>query len=157
MDLAISQREVSPRRVRESPSQTSSNSILGGSSQQQTFSGPSFQYDAHRQQTGLPVGGLANTHAVNQTSGLNHSDGQRRPSHSTRGTQTDGSAHTIEITGTPDIVQAYLEGRLPPDWEATHAAPGSSEPLNLPGVVYELDYDDHVVYLQQRSSINTAV
>jgi bZIP-type transcription factor MBZ1 len=44
-------------------------------SQQQTFSGPSFQYDAYRQQTGLPVGGLANTFAVNQNSGLNHFNG----------------------------------------------------------------------------------
>lgn len=42
----------------------------------QTFSGPSFQYDAFRQQTGLPVGGLANTFAVNQTAGLQHWDGQ---------------------------------------------------------------------------------
>ena len=53
----------------------SSISNFGASSQQQTFSGPSFQYDQYRQQTGLPVGGLANTFAVNQTSGLNHFDG----------------------------------------------------------------------------------
>ena len=53
----------------------SSSSNFGGSSQQQTFSGPSFPYDAYRQQTGLPVGGLANTFAINQTSGLNHFDG----------------------------------------------------------------------------------
>ena len=56
--------------------QNSSISNLGASSQQQTFAGPSFQYDAYRQQTGLPVGGLANTFAVNQNSGLNHFDGQ---------------------------------------------------------------------------------
>lgn len=42
----------------------------------QTFAGPSFQYDAYRQQTGLPVGALANTFAVNQTAGLQHWDGQ---------------------------------------------------------------------------------
>jgi bZIP-type transcription factor MBZ1 len=46
------------------------------SSGNQTFSGPSFQYDAYRQQTGIPVGGLANTFAVNQTAGLQHWDGQ---------------------------------------------------------------------------------
>lgn len=45
-------------------------------SSSQTFSGPSFQYDAYRQQTGLPVGGLANTFAVNQNAGLQHWDGQ---------------------------------------------------------------------------------
>ena len=42
----------------------------------QSFSGPSFQYDAFRQQTGLPVGGLANTFAINQAAGLQHWDGQ---------------------------------------------------------------------------------
>lgn len=46
------------------------------SSNTQTFSGPSFQYDAYRQQTGLPVGALANTFAINQASGLQHYDGQ---------------------------------------------------------------------------------
>ncbi len=33
---------------------------------QQTFNGPSHQYDHYKQQTGLPVGALANTFAVNQ-------------------------------------------------------------------------------------------
>jgi bZIP-type transcription factor MBZ1 len=54
--------------------QPSSN--FGVNSSQQTFAGPSFQYEQYRQQTGLPVGGLANTFAVNQTSGLQHFDGQ---------------------------------------------------------------------------------
>lgn len=35
-------------------------------STQQTFNGPSHQYDDYKQQTGLPVGALANTFAVNQ-------------------------------------------------------------------------------------------
>lgn len=34
--------------------------------QQQTFSGPSHQYEQYKQQTGLPVGALANTFALNQ-------------------------------------------------------------------------------------------
>ncbi|RMZ88502.1 hypothetical protein DV736_g4257, partial [Chaetothyriales sp. CBS 134916] len=55
--------------------QSSSSSTFDGSSQQEVFSGPSFPYDAYRQQTGLPVGGLANTFAINQNSGLNHFDG----------------------------------------------------------------------------------
>ncbi|KAI9808103.1 MAG: hypothetical protein M1825_004560 [Sarcosagium campestre] len=39
-----------------------------GSGSQQTFSGPSHQYDLHKQQTGLPVGAVATTLAVNQAS-----------------------------------------------------------------------------------------
>lgn len=35
-------------------------------SSQQTFNGPSHQYDHYKQQAGLPVGALANTFAVNQ-------------------------------------------------------------------------------------------
>ena len=57
-------------------SSSASVSHFGGSSNQQTFSGPSYQYDAYRQQTGLPVGALANTFAINQASGLQHYDGQ---------------------------------------------------------------------------------
>ena len=57
-------------------SSVSSSNHFGSSSNTQTFSGPSFQYDAYRQQTGLPVGGLANTFAINQASGLQHYDGQ---------------------------------------------------------------------------------
>lgn len=40
------------------------------SNQPPSFAGPSHQYDLHKQQTGLPVGALAHTSAVNQTSGL---------------------------------------------------------------------------------------
>lgn len=42
------------------------------SSTSQQFSGPSYQYDAYRQQTGLPMGGLANTFAVNRAQGLHY-------------------------------------------------------------------------------------
>lgn len=55
---------------------SSSSNRFASSSNTQTFSGPSFQYDAYRQQTGLPVGALANTFAINQASGLQHYDGQ---------------------------------------------------------------------------------
>lgn len=41
----------------------------------QTFSGPSYQYDSHRQQTGLPMGAYANTLAVNQANGLRYRGG----------------------------------------------------------------------------------
>ena len=56
-------------------SSASSHSSLGKSkntllpsqpSNQQTFAGPSHQYELHKQQAGLPVGALANTLAVNQ-------------------------------------------------------------------------------------------
>ena len=53
------------------PSFASSSHSFAGQSQQ-TFSGPSFQYDAYKQQTGLPIGGLANTFAVNQAMGLQY-------------------------------------------------------------------------------------
>lgn len=36
------------------------------------FSRPSYQYDSHRQQTGLPMGGYANTLAINQATGLHY-------------------------------------------------------------------------------------
>jgi len=42
------------------------------STPQEIFSAPSFQYDAYKQQTGLPRGALANTFAVNQASGLQY-------------------------------------------------------------------------------------
>lgn len=55
---------------RPSLSSSNSSSFMAGSSQQ--FSGPSFQYDNYRQQTGLPVGGLANTFALNQATGMQY-------------------------------------------------------------------------------------
>src|SRR2546421_341704 len=51
-------------------SRPSEASYFASSQSQQTFSGPSFQYDNYRQQTGLPVGGLANTFALNQATGM---------------------------------------------------------------------------------------
>lgn len=39
--------------------------------QPQSFAGPSHQYDLHKQQTGLPLGALENTLAVNETTGFN--------------------------------------------------------------------------------------
>ncbi|KAL8711228.1 MAG: hypothetical protein Q9220_004373 [cf. Caloplaca sp. 1 TL-2023] len=43
-----------------------SNGLFLTQSNQQMFAGPSHQYELHKQQTGLPVGALANTIAVNQ-------------------------------------------------------------------------------------------
>lgn len=40
-------------------------------SSQLFFSGPSHEYDSYKQQTGLPIGGLANTIAINQANGMN--------------------------------------------------------------------------------------
>src|SRR2546421_10700456 len=53
-------------------SRPSEASYFASSQSQQTFSGPSFQYDNYRQQTGLPVGGLANTFALNQATGMQY-------------------------------------------------------------------------------------
>lgn len=47
--------------------ESSNNTLLPSQpSNQQTFAGPSHQYELHKQQAGLPVGALANTLAVNQ-------------------------------------------------------------------------------------------
>lgn len=58
---------------RPSFSGSSNGSFISSQSQQQ-FSGPSFQYEQYRQQTGLPVGGLANTFAVNQATGMQYNE-----------------------------------------------------------------------------------
>lgn len=50
----------------------SSGSSFANQSQQQQMSGPSHQYDAYRQQTGLPAGGLASTFAINQANGMQY-------------------------------------------------------------------------------------
>lgn len=65
-----------PASTTSPSSQVPSLSSSYFASSNQTFSGPSFPYDAYRQQTGLPAGGLANTFAVNQTAGLQYYDGQ---------------------------------------------------------------------------------
>lgn len=59
-------------RSKSSAGQSSAGSTFGSSQSQQTFSGPSFQYDSYKQQTGLPVGGLANTFALNQATGMQY-------------------------------------------------------------------------------------
>lgn len=78
-----------------SKSSASSHSSLGNSnntllpsqpSNQQTFAGPSHQYELHKQQAGLPVGALANTLAVNQAE--NFQFGRSQPF--LGGLQTDG-------------------------------------------------------------------
>lgn len=55
--------------VGQHPTLSSSSSYASTqSSQSQTFSGPSHQYEQYKQQTGLPLGGLANTLAFNENS-----------------------------------------------------------------------------------------
>jgi hypothetical protein len=48
-----------------------SRTVTTGGQQQQSFGGPSHQYELHKQQTGLPVGALANTLAINEAANLN--------------------------------------------------------------------------------------
>lgn len=57
---------------KSSATQSSAGTTLSNSQSQQTFSGPSFQYESYRQQTGLPAGGLANTFALNQATGMQY-------------------------------------------------------------------------------------
>lgn len=55
-------------------------SLLPSQSNQQTFAGPSHQYELHKQQTGLPMGALANTLAVNQNDHVVHGQAHRMSS-----------------------------------------------------------------------------
>ncbi|EXJ91103.1 hypothetical protein A1O1_04210 [Capronia coronata CBS 617.96] len=54
---------------------TNSAATFASSSTPQTFPGPSFQYDAYHQQTGIPVGALANTFNINKANGLYYHEG----------------------------------------------------------------------------------
>jgi bZIP-type transcription factor MBZ1 len=77
MDSLLNLDEFTPSTTSPStqvPQLAHQSSHFGSSTQ--TFAGPSFPYDAYRQQTGLPAGGLANTFAVNQTAGLQYWNGQ---------------------------------------------------------------------------------
>jgi hypothetical protein len=70
----------SPSGLETVPMLTPQSSIPGSAttfstSTPQTFPGPSFQYDAYHQQTGIPIGALANTFAVNRASGLQYHEG----------------------------------------------------------------------------------
>lgn len=71
------------------PASSSNSSVMSHSQPQQTFSGPSHQYDSYKQQTGLPAGGLANTFAVNQATGMQYN------------TQNDGFVMPIETLNFP--------------------------------------------------------
>lgn len=63
--------------VSQHPSISSASGAFASSqASQQIFSGPSHQYDSYKQQTGLPVGGLANTLAMNQTTNVPYSGSQ---------------------------------------------------------------------------------
>ncbi|KPI43866.1 uncharacterized protein AB675_6279 [Cyphellophora attinorum] len=77
MDSLLNLDEFTPSTTSPStqvPQLAHQSSHFGSSTQ--TFAGPSFPYDAYRQQTGLPAGGLANTFAINQTAGLQYWNGQ---------------------------------------------------------------------------------
>lgn len=67
------QTSMSPSDVKPIPSLLHQSSDFA--SNPQTFSAPSYQYDSHRQQTGLPMGAYANTLAVNQANGLRYRGG----------------------------------------------------------------------------------
>ncbi|KAL8752499.1 MAG: hypothetical protein Q9184_005716, partial [Pyrenodesmia sp. 2 TL-2023] len=54
-----------------------SSSLFSGQPSQQTFAGPSHQYELHKQQTGIPAGALANTFAVNQNDHIVYGQAQR--------------------------------------------------------------------------------
>ena len=53
------------------------NSLPLSQSNEQTFAGPSHQYEQYKQQTGLPMAALANTLAVNRNDHIVHGQAQR--------------------------------------------------------------------------------
>ncbi|KAJ4620925.1 hypothetical protein HRR85_001153 [Exophiala dermatitidis] len=52
-----------------------STATFASNSNPQTFPGPSFQYDAYHQQSGIPIGALANTFNINKSTGLYYHEG----------------------------------------------------------------------------------
>ncbi|KAL8981638.1 MAG: hypothetical protein Q9177_005508 [Variospora cf. flavescens] len=77
-----------------------SNDLLLAQPSQQTFAGPSHQYELHKQQTGLPVGALANTFAVSQADHIVQGQAQRRfgTSEGYFGSNTIGDAFDFNTT-----------------------------------------------------------
>ncbi|KAL9612992.1 MAG: hypothetical protein Q9167_002425 [Letrouitia subvulpina] len=68
----------SSRKAGPTPSPIPSSSLVPQVQQnQQTFAGPSFEYELHKQQTSLPVGAIANTLAVNQADHTVYGHAQR--------------------------------------------------------------------------------
>ncbi|KAL8834979.1 MAG: hypothetical protein Q9170_003500 [Blastenia crenularia] len=59
------------------PASSNSNDLFTSQSSQQIFARPSHQYELHKQQTGLPIGALANTLAVNQSDHIVYGHAQR--------------------------------------------------------------------------------
>ena len=77
MDTFFDLESLSPDSTRPQSKMAQRPSMAGSSSSSfvsrpQPMSGPSHQYDAYRQQTGLPAGGLASTFAVNQATGMQY-------------------------------------------------------------------------------------
>lgn len=70
---AVASSSTSPdTSLKSTSTHSSAGSSFVSSLSQQSFSGPSFQYDSYKQQTGLPIGGLANTFALNQATGMQY-------------------------------------------------------------------------------------
>ncbi|KZF24013.1 hypothetical protein L228DRAFT_244874 [Xylona heveae TC161] len=76
MDRYINYDQIVYPSPSTSPSSSRSQSaaditaVAAHSNTPQIFSGPSHQYDMHKQQTGLPVGALADTIAINQATNM---------------------------------------------------------------------------------------
>lgn len=64
-----------PMLTPQSSTIPTSATSFASSSTPQTFPGPSFQYDAYHQQTGIPIGALASTFNINKASGLHYHEG----------------------------------------------------------------------------------
>ena len=105
---------------------SSGNSFASSQSSQQIFSGPSHQYDSYKQQTGLPVGGLANTLAVNQATNMHFN-----------GTQTGFVAPQETYFPMPSTEDMFDFGRNPSLSEASDMDFDTESPVEtLPAYFY---------------------
>lgn len=95
-----------------------SNDLLLAPSTQQTFAGPSHQYELHKQQTGLPVGALANTLAVNQSDHIVYGHAQRM----FEGSSADGYFGSSTSEDIFDF-NAYPSQHLTTDMDIDFASP----------------------------------
>ena len=115
---------ISPANTKTFPVPSPTPIGVAGQLQQpptQTFSGPSHQYEQYKQQTGLPVGALANTFALNDPERFQY------PASYNLNSGTDGyfGMNTVE----PDLVDFNtVPGQTPTDVEMDYGNVNLSNP-----------------------------
>lgn len=115
------------------PSLSSSSSSFASSHSQRAFSGPSFQYESYKQQTGLPVGGLADTFAVNRARGLQYN--------SNTGFVMPAETLNIPLSGMDD----FNFNRTPSLEMSDMDFDADESPADLPAMFYPSSSSSHFV------------